>query len=85
MCHPVVLHLTYLEVLDSADGAVVLAECVVEDDAGPLARRELGLPQERDPTAFRAANPNLERRGKKWLISSVYACATAAYHKKHLA
>ena len=58
---------THLEVLDSADGAVVLAEGVVEDDAGPLARGEFGLAQERDPAAFRAADPNLKEneRGTK--------------------
>ena len=55
----------YLEILDAADGAVVLAERVVEHDAGPLAGGELGLAEEGDPAAFRAADPNLKRKRDK--------------------
>ena len=79
---------SYLEILDAADGSVVFAERVVEHDAGPLARGELGLAEEGDLAAFRAADPDLREEEEEQkrlktspppslLISSVYACAVA--------
>lgn len=89
----------YLEILDAADGSVVFAERVVEHDAGPLARGELGLAEEGDLAAFRAADPDLREEEEEQkrlktsppppplLISSVYACVRRRRrrHQRHLA
>lgn len=48
-----------LEVAHAAHRAVVLANEVVEDDAGPLARGELGLPQVGDDAQLHPVDPDL--------------------------